>query len=203
MYKIFINEKPFIISQVDATENLFSKCKRVDYNPSKMIEYIKDTEGMRSNGFVMICDDVEMAFKDFFTHFVCIEAAGGAVFNHEGKILLIKRLGKWDLPKGKIDGGELREEAAMREVTEECGIDKLIIEKKLENSYHTYRMHNHRFLKITNWYLMKTPENKKPTPQLEENITEADWFDWKKLDVENLDTYSSIKDILLTLKKSL
>jgi hypothetical protein len=47
---------------------------------------------------------------------------------------------------------------------------------------------------------MQTTDNKKLVPQLEEQITEAVWFDWEKLDVNNLDTYFSIRDLLLDLK---
>lgn len=200
MYKIFINEKPFIISQQDVTEERFAKCKRVPYNPSKIVEYIKDCEGMKSKGLVMISEDEELGFKDFYTHFVAIEAAGGVVFNRVGELLLIKRLGKWDLPKGKIDGDESDEAAAVREVMEECGIDGLSVEKQLDDSYHTYKMHNHRFLKITHWYTMHTSFDKKLVPQLEENITEAKWFNWSNLNLEDLDTYFSIRELLYSLK---
>ena len=35
-----------------------------------------------------------------------IKAAGGVVENKDGKILMMKRLGFWDLPKGKADPNE-------------------------------------------------------------------------------------------------
>lgn len=200
MYKIFINEKPFIITTSDLSELRFAKCKRVTYNPSKIIEYIKDCESMKSKGFVMIHPDTREAFTDFLTHFVLIEAAGGIVFNTSDELLLIKRLGKWDLPKGKIDSGEKSEEAAVREVMEECGIENLTLDRKIVESYHTYKMHNHRFLKVTHWYKMNTSFDKKLIPQQEENITEAKWFNWNQLDLETLDTYNSIRDVLLSLK---
>jgi 8-oxo-dGTP pyrophosphatase MutT (NUDIX family) len=202
MYKIFINEKPFIITSADVQEERFAKCKRVSYDPAKISSYIKLGEEMKSKGIVMLSEDVELAFKDFYTHFVAIEAAGGMVFNALGELLLIKRLGKWDLPKGKIDGEEGTEEAAIREVMEECGIHGLTIEKQLADSYHTYKMHNHRFLKITHWYKMRTSFDKKLVPQTEEHITEAKWFDWKKLNPDELDTYYSIRELLNALRSS-
>jgi hypothetical protein len=61
-------------------------------------------------------------------------------------------------------------------------------------------MHNHRFLKITHWFVMNTSFDKKLVPQLEENITEAKWFDWKNLNLESLDTYFSIRDLLSEVK---
>ena len=38
MYKIFINEKPFIITEKDVNESRFAKCKRVQYDALKIIE---------------------------------------------------------------------------------------------------------------------------------------------------------------------
>lgn len=196
MYKIFINEKPFIITETDSDEKAYAHCKRAPYRPDSVVEFIKDCETLKSKGYVLLADDVEQAFRDFYTHFVPIEAAGGVVFNRLKEILLIKRMGKWDLPKGKIDAGESIEEAALREVEEECGIDKLKLVRALPSTYHTYKMHNHRFLKITWWFEMLTETTKPLVPQTEEQITEARWFDRKKLNLNELDTYLSIRDLL-------
>jgi 8-oxo-dGTP pyrophosphatase MutT (NUDIX family) len=200
MYKIFINEKPFIIADISEDVSAFSGCKRVEHHPAKIAEYIKDCESLKSKGILMVTEDPEFAFKDFYTHFVPIEAAGGVVFNDNKEVLLIKRLGKWDLPKGKIDGTETDEEAAIREVEEECGINGLSISEKLPASYHCYKQHNHRFLKITYWFTMHCSDNRKLVPQKEEHITEAIWMDWKSLDVTKLDTYSSVRDLLTVVK---
>jgi 8-oxo-dGTP pyrophosphatase MutT (NUDIX family) len=197
MYKIFINEKPFIIAESGEDLSRFPGIRQVEHHPAKMAEYIKDCESLKSKGVAVITDDTDFGFKDFYTHFVPIEAAGGVVFNDRGEVLLIKRLGKWDLPKGKIDGEESDEEAALREVTEECGIEGLTIRRKLANSYHTYKMHNHRFLKITYWFIMHTSDNRTLVPQKEEHITEAAWQDWRSMDIMKLDTYASIQELLL------
>lgn len=199
MYKIFINEKPFIISTEDVADKAFEKCKRVKHDPAKTIEIIKECESLRSKGYVVLCNDPDFAFKDFYTHFVAIEAAGGLVSNEAGNWLLIKRLGKWDLPKGKIDGDETPDEAALREVEEECGIKELKLLKQLPTTYHTYKLHNHRFLKITYWYAMKTTWDKPLVPQKEEHITEAVWFNRVNLDLHKLETYNSIRDLLLQM----
>ncbi len=196
MYKIFINEKPFLITATDTDDARFVACKRVDYTPQKLLALIRETETLRSKGIVLLCEDEDLAVKDFFTHFVHIEAAGGVVYNSSNELLLIKRIGKWDLPKGKIDGAETPNEAAIREVMEECGIDRPELGEKLPSTYHTYKMHNHRFLKTTHWFRMQASYKKELIPQLEEQITEAKWFETDKLDINQLDTYASIRHLL-------
>lgn len=199
MYKIFINEKPFIIATAHEDFSSFNNLKRVDHQPQKLGEYIKECETLKSKGILMITDDLDFGFKDFYTHFVPIEAAGGIVFNDKNELLLIKRLGKWDLPKGKIDGGETDEEAAIREVEEECGIKGLTIKHKVATSYHCYKQHNHRFLKISYWFTMHTSDNRPLVPQKEEHITEAQWMNWQLLDIDTLDTYASIRELLKSI----
>lgn len=201
MYKIFVSDKPFIITETDVSDVRYKSCTRVTYDPTKTKTYLKECEGMRSKGYVLLTDDVEFAFADLATHMVPIEAAGGVVFNDEEEVLLIKRLGKWDLPKGKIDAGEGREEAAIREVMEECSINDLSIVASLPCTYHVYKMHNFNFLKITYWYTMHAASGQTLKPQVEEHITEVKWFDWATLDVDGLETYISIADLLHAVKK--
>src|SRR4051794_41798920 len=52
-----------------------------------------------------------------------IRAAGGVVVDN-GRIAIVHRPkhGDWSLPKGKLDPGETWEQAALREVEEECGV---------------------------------------------------------------------------------
>ncbi len=55
---------------------------------------------------------------------VRIEAAGGVIIR-DGKIAVVHRdrYDDWSLPKGKLDAGESFEEAALREVREETGLE--------------------------------------------------------------------------------
>lgn len=53
---------------------------------------------------------------------------GAVVFNAEGEIVLIKRgkaphYGRWMIPGGSLEWGETLEQAAVREVKEETGLD--------------------------------------------------------------------------------
>ena len=53
-----------------------------------------------------------------------VKAAGGVV-RRDGRIAVVHRprYDDWSLPKGKLDPGETWEEAALREVREETGLE--------------------------------------------------------------------------------
>ena len=60
-----------------------------------------------------------------------IPTCGGVVFADD-KILFILKGDRWELPKGKMDGSETKEETALREISEETGLlekDLLILEQ--------------------------------------------------------------------------
>jgi 8-oxo-dGTP pyrophosphatase MutT (NUDIX family) len=132
----------------------------------------------------------------FFKNFQLIEAAGGIVQNDKKEILFINRLGKWDLPKGKIEAGEKEEESAMREVTEETGVTNLHLKNKIGETYHVYDAFGKHFLKISHWYYMTCPSAQILIPQAIEDITEVKWVKTKDIKVPIENTYPSIKDIL-------
>ena len=108
----------------------------------------------------------------------------------------IKEQRVYYLPKGKKDEQEKVESAAVREVKEECGIKKLTLGDFITKSYHCYNMENVKVLKITHWFNMLIESDTEFKPQGEENITEVKWFNQKDLDIEKLDTYNSIREIL-------
>ena len=66
-----------------------------------------------------------------------IEAAGGFI-EKDAQYLCIHRLGRWDLPKGKLEKNETIEAAAVRECAEECGIGDLRIQYPLHSTFHLY-----------------------------------------------------------------
>ncbi len=107
-----------------------------------------------------------------------IEAAGGLICNRSHHILLIFKRGKWDLPKGRIEGGSSRELTALREVEEETGLaaDKLSIELKLVSTWHSTRHNKAKVLKETHWFLMMYDgDDDDVFPQIEEGIIECRW----------------------------
>jgi len=140
--------------------------------------------------------DLEKLKKVFFKHFTVIEAAGGIVQNNKKEILFIHRLGKWDLPKGKMEKREKAETCALREVEEETGVSRLTLKKKVGETYHTYDEFGKHILKITYWYYMVCTGEQNTSPQKEEGITEVKWIHTKNIKEPVAATYPSIKDIL-------
>ncbi len=106
--------------------------------------------------------------------YTTIEAAGGIVENEKGEILLIFRREKWDFPKGKVEYGESVSDAALREVTEETGIQELTLGTSLPDTQHTYTLNEDGILKTTHWYRMTAP-SQPLVPQAEEDIAQALW----------------------------
>lgn len=109
-----------------------------------------------------------------------ITAGGGILYrNREGEpeILIIKRNGVWDLPKGKLEANESISECAAREVEEEVGLNRLpIIEEKIGITTHSYVEEEKHIEKITHWYRMRLSSKVESfSPQAEEGITEVKW----------------------------
>lgn len=135
------------------------------------------------------------SLKEFVkTEFRVVKAAGGLV--RKGNLfLLIHRLGKWDLPKGKLEKGEKMKEAALREVEEECSI-RVERGAKICNTWHSYNLDGKRILKKTAWYQMECRDDKKMKPQKEEGIDEIRWMKEEEA-IEALEnSYKSIREVL-------
>ena len=147
--------------------------------------------------FVYLTDEPEKCFLDLCQNFTIIEAAGGVVENPNDNVLMIFRLGKWDLPKGKVDVGEAIQDTAIREVEEECGIGGLKIIKTLPKTYHVYKDSNNSWtLKKTHWYKMRADTWKHLQPQTSENITKAEWVQKEDIHKKLEGAYRSIAELL-------
>ena len=106
-----------------------------------------------------------------------VRAAGGIVVRDDGKMLLIKRNGRWDLPKGKVENGETLLQAALREVEEETGIKCLsITNTHAFKTYHIFNLYGGWHLKQTSWFPMSVADGSAVgKPQEEEGITGVEW----------------------------
>ena len=126
-------------------------------------------------------------------HFPENEAAGGLVKHSDGRILMIYRNGKWDLPKGKIEKKELILDAAVREVIEETAVADLIVTKPLPITYHIFSRNGRYRLKKTHWFLMKTSYQGPLNPQSDEGIEKAEWKSTKEIPSLLANAYENIK----------
>jgi 8-oxo-dGTP pyrophosphatase MutT (NUDIX family) len=150
-----------------------------------------------SSNCEIYCDNPKREFQKFKKHFQFLKAAGGIV-EHEEQFLFIKRLGKWDLPKGKIEPNEKSKHAAIREIEEECNIFGLEVLDKICNTYHTYFICDKPYLKKSIWYHLKTESEDLSSlkPQLEEGITEIRWFSKEDFNEVRGNTFDSIQVVL-------
>jgi 8-oxo-dGTP pyrophosphatase MutT (NUDIX family) len=108
----------------------------------------------------------------------------------------MNRREKWDLPKGKVNPKETIPQAAIREVTEECGLHNLEIINPLIRTYHCYWFEGHSILKRTSWFDMYYPGNEEPVPQADEDITEVKWVRKEDLQEITRNTYMGVLDVL-------
>ncbi len=180
------------------SENLKGKVLIKKFNGQKLFElldFLSDPKNENPELLVIECIDKNSIKKAVKSYFEVIEAAGGIIRNDENKLLLIKRLGKWDLPKGKKEKGESSIQTAQREVEEECNI-KVKVGKKVVTSWHTYSLKNHKMLKRTRWYDMQCISDKKMKPQKEEGIEAIAWKSDAELKVCMQNTYASIAYII-------
>lgn len=196
MYKVFFNDRIVLINDQPALENVkLSTFHEVQTSNQLRILTENFIENSKVKTLYIWNSDLKKIKDWFFAQFKIIEAAGGVVFNSKQELLCIHRLGKWDLPKGKIEKEESSIEGAIREVEEECGISKPKVVKLLETSYHLYQNkydNNQWVLKPTYWYLMNYTGDENITPQTEESIDKAEWINAKSIDVVLNETYASL-----------
>lgn len=145
---------------------------------------------------VLLHPDLSALRKSFFKHFTLLQAAGGLVLNEKDAFLMIYRLGKWDLPKGKLEDGEDLATCAVREVEEETGLQQIELLHKIGCTYHTYDQFGKHILKETHWYQMRTHSQQSLVPQTEEGIEKLEWGNRGALPDYLANTYASIADVL-------
>jgi len=203
MYKIYFEDRLIKISSKLSfknikTNSIYFCCK----NKKSFYKFVKVFRKNNEIKFLFINTKKEnKIFKQLKSKFKTINAAGGLVFNNKSQILIIKRDGKWDLPKGKVEKNEKIKTAAIREVEEECGVSNLEIIKKITKTYHSYNFRNKDVFKTTYWYLMNYKGNEILKPQTEEGITEVKWLDINKLNEVLSNTHTSLVEVFEFAKK--
>ena len=173
MYKVFYNQKPIHFTSDLSKSSPITPLIFIKYAESKSI--IKALKDKTVDGVYLYHHNKQKIEKYFFKIFPIVEAAGGLVEHNDGRFLFIYRNNKWDLPKGKIDKKEKIIDAAIREVIEETGVSDLTLDKPLTVTFHIFKANKKYKLKKTHWFLMKSSCNSTLTPQIDENITKAEW----------------------------
>ena len=194
MYKVFVNEKKLLISK-----NPEELEKNLGYESFTTLEIALDIlENTSVNELNVFGENIDEIWSEFQKLFRIIEAAGGLVNNAEGETLFIKRLGRWDLPKGKMEKGESREESAVREIEEETGLSDVELLRFINTTYHIYIERNgEKILKCTHWFEMKFNGEDTSKPQIEEGITEVAWKNTAQIESEVFpSTFQNIKLIV-------
>jgi 8-oxo-dGTP pyrophosphatase MutT (NUDIX family) len=165
-------------------------------NPSAVRTMLKEMENPRFYHGVFLHPNLNELFDAFKAELNVIVAAGGLVHTPENEVLLIRRLSRWDLPKGKLNEGENLEECALREIEEETGATGLNIERPLQITYHTYHQHGKNNLKESHWFLIKAKEKTALTPQTEEDIENCRWVPLNEIDQYMGEAFPTIVSVL-------
>lgn len=201
MYRIFFDDRVLVISD---KVNQFTRYNALYYrydSPGdlKKLLYAFSSDLSHITSLFIETDEPDVVYGHCVNHYRYIRAAGGLVQNIDGHILCIYRLGKWDLPKGKMDPGESPQQTAIREVEEECGITGLVPGKLLSSTFHVYQRDGVFFLKQTFWFAMQVGDVRFLTPQQEEGIEEVRFIAQEEMGIVLSNTYASIRFLLAEL----
>jgi len=201
LQKVYYSDKPLILTTdreqyindnpAAANYGFFEGASLRNYNQA-----LQHLERPGINGVIIEDASGDALLDQLHAMYRTIDAGGGVTYNEEGAILMIYRRGKWDLPKGKLDDGERIDECAVREVSEETGLQNIALGEKICDTYHIYGQGGEQLLKHTAWYRMTGSSAQKLKPQKEENIIEARWV--KEADIAPLAarSYEAIREVM-------
>ena len=190
MYKVFVKDIPIILSTEKNIGDHYTTIPLKDAPFKKLVKRIYNGELLYVNLYHKNAEKLESFLREKIK---VVEAAGGLVYNDKKEILFIRRNKKWDLPKGKVEKGETYQQAAIREVMEETGVENLEIRDFLMTTYHVFTRNDKFRLKVTYWYEMFSDYKGPLSPQTGEGIKKARWKDFEKSQKALHDSYENIK----------
>ncbi len=198
---IFINDIPVRILKadeqpeqgrvnvvIDASEEPLTQAKLIhhiwiqkvsDENLETLLNFLDSKVPTNLLSLYLTVNDYDGIKKFLRRKFKVVKAAGGLV-RKKDKFLMIYRMKKWDLPKGKIEKGERNRKAASREVQEECNVT-VKVDAKICTTWHTYTMNKRAMIKKTRWYVMDVVDDSKMRPDPSEDIEETRWMSRKEI----------------------
>ena len=193
MYKVFVNDKPIILTSEISEEKLYKTypLKYVD-----LPKVVRDLKRGNNKGVYLYHKNKDKLLQKFLKKFPNVIAGGGKVYNAQGKVLFIFRNDKWDLPKGRIENNESIEEGAIREVEEETGVKGLTITKPLPTTYHIFKRNRRYKMKVTYWFKIYTSYDGELLPEASEGITKVKWLGKKKQAKALKNSCANIRELL-------
>jgi len=192
MYKVFVNDKPIILSNQVPADSEYEFCSLSDVKIEEVLHKLRYTH---ITGFYIFHEDLVFLWDKFQSFFEVVEAAGGLVIRDK-RMLFIYRNHRWDLPKGKMEKGESIAQTAIREVEEECSIFQLKIEETLQDTHHIYFENKTNKLKKSHWFVMSTASKADPVPQKIEGISKATFVPLQNISDMYQKMYINISDLL-------
>ncbi len=214
--KIFINDIPVLIKKSSANINIEDFDVIIDQElsavPAKKLiddvlvrnaskEDIDHLLRLMTNKKFKNLDALTFTVKnraetvDYLKQKFTVILAGGGVVAENGRIILIFRRKKWDLPKGKLKKKETKKAGAIREVEEECGI-KVSLGDKICTTWHTYLKNGKYILKKTYWYQMGCVDDSQMIPQAEEEIEDVRWMDFDQTRQSLYNSYRTVRHVI-------
>jgi 8-oxo-dGTP pyrophosphatase MutT (NUDIX family) len=200
MYKVFINEKPVILT--DQLPETKLPVGTQHFFVSGTPDFGRIIHGFESNDearelIIINTENFDLLRKSFESFFTLVTTGGGIVYHPDKGMLWILRHNRWDLPKGKPDGNESIEDAALREVSEETGLKNLFINTALGVTRHAYREKDKFILKTSHWYKMGVESPDCPLiPQEEEGISQVEWIIEASVKEKLNNTYASLQQLV-------
>ena len=221
--KLFINDIPIVFCTRDELQPLSDyatiidgskqsiRSGKINYLDDVLIqrapkEMIKDLFELMTDKKLKKVDSVTVEIrnlknvKNYIKSVFTIVKAGGGIVEKNNEILLIYRLGKWDLPKGKLEDKESAREGAHREVEEETGV-KVRTCEKICSTWHTYTRNRKYVLKKTKWYRMQCVDDSQMSPQVDEDIVEVRWMDTDEVRKALYNSYRTIRYVVSEYNK--
>lgn len=199
MYKVFVNDTLIIFQEKQVDTPVDSNVFKVDsifefgdYAP----EIIHKIKSKNLQYIVVSAEVLDFEWHRFTQVFYHVHAAGGLALDEHARLLFIKRNHVWDLPKGHVEKNEKFDQAALREVEEECGNLSLELQEFLITTHHIYFFKEKWRLKSTHWYRMKVNKVIELIPQIEEGIEEVAFFDTQDLSWIKSQTYPNILSVI-------
>lgn len=168
--------------------------------PAEPLSRVKIVQILESHKRVaLVAADPDAAFAVLAAEFTSVTAAGGVVVDEAGARLMMRRNGRWDLPKGHLEAGESLEACAEREIAEETGIEARAV-RPLCRTMHAYWFPptGRWELKTTHWYELRRTGGT-PVPQGEEGIAEVRWCTPAEARAHAAESFPTIRRVMEAL----